>query len=346
MSKGVKSKAAIRIGSGLGEYPRPDLDVDSEELALGEYDLIPMLSESLNEDIQNSGYQNITDGSSISEKDIIGIAVEGSLDIDGYYEGLNQILESAFGAVSKTELATDEYEHVFTLADNISQSDGEIRRFTLGIDKETSLWVFRACLVRRLRVNYSISGGLSLTADLVCYDVTRSSTTNTSSDNWKYHPTYKNQMIKSYDNVDFSIDGTPVTIDNLSVDIDHNLNIPPKTIQSGKYIPEPVRTDYKNVSGGVSFPRYTDDNYLDDIYSVGTSNLVLEITGSDMGTNNKSFKIELPYTNFIRPSASVRGSSIISKNIDFECYAGSDIESEVKVTLVNRYPFNDLENER
>lgn len=339
---GAKAKAALHLGSGISEYPTPDAgNIGSEEQALGDYDLIPITSESITENIDLDGQPTINEQNGLSGEDILGINVSGNVSLEGHYEGLDQLLAAALGSKTLTNLTGDEYKHIYTPSRYLSQSDDTIRRFTLGIDKNVSIFVFRACMVNSIDFTYTISNGLDITADIVCCDVTRNSTKNTASDSWSYNPTYSNELILGQ-KADFEIDSTSVTINEFNLTIDNNLDTY-KTIQSGKYLAEPVREDgIVSVTGSFNFPKYENDNYFSDLYSEETMDLELTFTGSNMGTNDKKFIINIPYAKILNPKAPLNGAGKIPKNVEFKGYKGDSLNSAVQITTQNYYPYNRL----
>lgn len=341
MTQGASTKSALRFGSNIEAYPDAiNGNVASGEMTLGQYDLVPLLSENISEGINLSGYENINEQEGLSGEEIVGINVKGDIVLQGYYEGLDQLLTAALGSKTTTTLTANEYKHEYSLSRFLSRSDGVVRRFTLGMDKNVSIWIFRACMVNSIRLSYSISDGLEINANVICYDVTRNSTTNTSSDSWGYNPNFKNKKIKGID-ATFEIDNTQVKIDGLKLNINNQLEVG-ETIQSKQYISEPTCNGIRSISGTINFPRYENNDYINDLYSEDTNNLKLTLTGDSMGTNDRKLIIESPFTKMLQPKANINGADGMTKSFDFKSYKGSSLASPINLTTQNHYPYNDI----
>ena len=343
MASGVISKSALRFGSNLGQYPVETSGTD--ELLLGAYDMINLLNENITGTPQNEREPNLLGEIGFTSRDLIGIDFGGDITIEGQYEGLNQLFTAAFGALSKTQVSTNEYSHVYTLSSAVSQVDGIPRRVTIGFDKKTSLWIARACMIDKMTLNYNIASGLNISATVIAYDLINDSSVNTSSSNWKIINTYNSEKIMGHQ-LGFTIDSADETIQSFTISINNHLEVPDKTIQSGLYIPEPVMKDYREVTGTISFPRYTTDDYLLDKYSSTTRALSFVFTGQLMDTINKSLTISLPKAKFQNSNIPISSPGGIKKTLEFECFKSVGSSDMITAELRNRYPYNDILGER
>ena len=302
---GIKSKAAFRLN-------KPDLNVDLSPTTngavvtvyptsvavaaagaqrMGPYDLLPLLSETFTENYDFDDDMTLIGKAGIGGHDAVSKAINGSIELQGTYLGLDNILAATFG-MCKTEY--DQYPQynesqsgddpmtgttsagstATTLQDdNVSQfvagnigewvriadsgdaTEGQVRRITaradadnmtitpawtsnpgagsdyqiargffsqyecatnmhvvthdsltplystessgnssdvrlnfgtLCFDKTVGIWEYRGVMVNSLTFNYNIKSGLTLTADLIAYDLDLSSSVNTASTTWDY----------------------------------------------------------------------------------------------------------------------------------------------------------------
>lgn len=102
---GSLSKAAFRIeggavsGTGLQAttYPTTEATADAEEVLLKSSDLIPLISESISENRTFLVDNVITGSPGAASMDEVGIFVTGSLELAGFYDGLDAIIACAMG---------------------------------------------------------------------------------------------------------------------------------------------------------------------------------------------------------------------------------------------------------
>ena len=72
-------------------------DSDCEEMELGEYNLIPLLSETVVEQIERKNSETLLGKAGIESSDIISEMTSGDLALAGHYEGLDQIFAMTLG---------------------------------------------------------------------------------------------------------------------------------------------------------------------------------------------------------------------------------------------------------
>jgi len=330
MSSGVLSKSALRLGGNLSHYPDNQTYLSNEdELQLGEYDLIPLTTESISEDADYSGAETINEGYSLATQDKLTTRVSGNMNVWGWYGGLDQLLSASLGEYNTSELTTGEYEHIYTIDDELTD------RFTLGIDKKTELFVYRGCKVNSLGIDFSIENGIELQANVQAFDVTRDSSTNTSSDSWDV--VSRDKIIEHQG--EFYLDGSNIKIVDFTIDIGNGLDYT-TTIQSGEGVSEPLRNDMVTVEGEITFARFEDTGLFSDFYNGKVSDLKLEFVGPNMGSNDKKFVINIPYAKHKSPRAPVTGESKIPYSFSFTGLRGTSLSSPVKVTTINEYPYN------
>lgn len=106
---GAFSKAAFRIESDRGlvnaTYPTTVAEADTEEVLLKSSDQINLLSESLKENLTFEQDVTLLGTPGIPNTDLVSILPTGSLEIRGFYDGLDAIIAAAMGF--EKPLATD-----------------------------------------------------------------------------------------------------------------------------------------------------------------------------------------------------------------------------------------------
>lgn len=98
---GTLAKAAFRLGSDQGmanaSYPISEATADAEETRLGGSDLIPMLSESMDEGVSVSFDETLIGTPAATGGSITSILPVGGVEIAGFYDGLDALLFAALG---------------------------------------------------------------------------------------------------------------------------------------------------------------------------------------------------------------------------------------------------------
>ncbi len=98
---GVLAKAAFRLGSDQGmvnaAYPTDEAGADAEETRIGGSDLIPLLSESIDEGVNLSFDETIIGSPAISGGDKVSILPSGGLDAAAFYDGLDALIFAVLG---------------------------------------------------------------------------------------------------------------------------------------------------------------------------------------------------------------------------------------------------------
>lgn len=98
---GANAKAAFRLGSDqgmvTGDYPTTVVEADNEETLLKSSDLLPLMSESLEENHQFEPVATLLGGAGIEDTDKMAIEPAGGLVLAGFYDGLDAIIAAAMG---------------------------------------------------------------------------------------------------------------------------------------------------------------------------------------------------------------------------------------------------------
>ncbi len=465
---GVLTKTAGRIGSDNGlqsaAYPVSIATADAEEVVLGAYDLMPMKSESLTENVEKETYPSLIGAAGVVTDDIVAIKTAGDLELAGCYDGLDILFACALGAehynspdwevgTQKTEVdcaldstgkigtmnalnivagdndkwikwdtsgasytnegqvrhissvdagantitfldalsikpadnqgivIADEFKHLYECSNKMQMEDWDqlyaayfttgightddqiLRWFTLGVEKHTSMWVFRAVYVNTLTFNYSIKSGLSITANLIAYDITRSSTTNTADTTWDWSKSDKMESINERimgddvvfqlaDYVNTGFDSDQVGIAEFSLVINNNLVSDHQDSVSGLRIQSPVRSGHRTVTGTLKRNRYDSDANLTDFIGNSWKMLEAKFTGTSMGTATKQLNLYLPRVKLTAGGAPIGGPGSIPIDFSFSAFNGIEAVtgfptatittpySQIMIETQNRNPFS------
>lgn len=262
--------------------------------------------------------------------------------------------------------AADDDASSFTYATGGVGTSGDnlLRRLTLGIDKQTSIWVFRAVMVNSITLSWQAQQGLILDTNLVAFDVTRSSSANTSSSGWDWSPSGKmeslNQRIifhhgtfriKDYDSGGLA-SGDKLGIKSFNLTINNNLIADDQDTVSGIRNKEPARNGLREVSGSFELARYNTDTFHTDLGADTIKMADMKFTGESMGNNNKALNIYLPRFKITNSPSPVPGKQVLDQTVEFKCLNGTeDITgfpaatitspySPVLIETINRCPFN------
>lgn len=98
---GVLAKAAFRLGSDQGmvnaDYPTNETTADAEETRIGGGDLVPLLSESLEEGVNVDFDETIIGSPAVTGGDNTMIMPSGGSELAGFYDGLDALFFAAMG---------------------------------------------------------------------------------------------------------------------------------------------------------------------------------------------------------------------------------------------------------
>ena len=98
---GTQAKLGFRGESDNGlvsaVYPTTEATADAEEAVLGSSDLVPFLSESVNEEHQWEFDETLIGVAAINNMDRVGILGSGTIEVQGMYDGLDALIAMAMG---------------------------------------------------------------------------------------------------------------------------------------------------------------------------------------------------------------------------------------------------------
>jgi hypothetical protein len=329
---GFSSKTAWRREGLQSAYGTP--------AECGAGDQIPLISESLSPEITKEPDNTIRHKAGVGGSEITGKGVQGSIEIEAVYRGIESILASALGLCNYSEspvlIATGVYKHAIEPAENIHSQEWEagdgvlpesglqagdqkIRRGTLCIDKGVSIWEHASTMIQALTIKGD-SKGVRIVLELIPYKLDRASAVNTSSAAWTIPGDDWLSIlfqdlafwIGDYSTENALTSGNAIGISAFEVKLQNALKIERDSV-SGLYIAEPRRDGKRQVTGSFSMPRYESDAFLADCASQTAKMAMLKFTGSQIGSTgyNRTAWLWLPTLKFDKVDAPIGGQGII-----------------------------------
>jgi hypothetical protein len=329
---GFSSKFAWAKEGDQSDYGTP--------IECGANDQIPVLTEGVAQDVQKELDNVIRNKAGYGGSDVIGRLLGGDVSIEAVYRGLESIICSALGfcnySASPELIAAGVYKHTFEPANNLHTQhwlagdgilagsgylagDQKVRRGTLVVDKRVSLWEYISTMVQTMTIKGN-SKGVTIDCTMLPYNLDRASAVNTTSASWSI-PNDDWESILFQDMVLWINDYSAITaldsddaigISEFEIKIENNLG-QVQDSQSGLYIAEPRRTAKRRVTGSFTFPRYENDDFLDDLSDQSELMAMMRFTGSEIGATGEyhMFWIWLPTIKFDTVDAPVSGPGLI-----------------------------------
>lgn len=330
---GFSSKAAWKKEGEQSDYGTPIECVANDQF--------PLLTEGLSRDVEKELDNVIRHKAGYGASDVISKLVGGSVTMEAVYRGMESIIVTALGfcnySASPETVAAGVYKHTFEPANNIHTQgwgagdgvlagsgllagDQKVRRGTLCVDKSVSIWEFISTMINTITIKGD-SKGVSIDLDMIPYNLDRASAINTSSASWSiYNSDWESILFQDLVLwIDDYSAGSPLTsadakgISEFEIKIENNMG-QIKDSLSGLYIAEPRRTEKRKVTGSFTFPRYENDDFLDDLSAQTALMAMLKFTGSEIGATGyyRTFWIWLPTIKFDKVDAPLGGPGLIS----------------------------------
>ena len=335
---GFSSKAAWKREGLQSAYGTP--------IACGAGDQVPLITESLSPEVAKEFDFPIRHKAGMGGSDIVGKGVQGSIEIDAVYRGIEYILVSRTGmcnySASPALIAAGVYKNTFELADNLHTEswcagdgvlagsgllagDQKVRRGSLCIDKSVSLWEHSSTMIQTLTIKGDAKG-VRIVLELVPYKLDRASAVNTTSAAWDIPGTDWLSLlfpdlvfwIGDYSTSVALGSGNAVGISAFEVKLQNKFTIERDSL-SGLYIAEPRREGKRLVTGSFSIPRYESDTFLGDMNLQTRKMALLKFTGSQIETSGyyRTFWIWLPTLRFDKVDAPIGGAGLIATTHTF-----------------------------
>ncbi len=345
---GFSSKTAWKREALQSDYGTPS--------ACGAGNQAPLISESLNPDLTKEPDTTIRNKAGAGQADVTGKGVQGGIEIEAVYRGIESIFSSALGfcnySGSPATIAAGVYKHTVELGENLHAEsweagdgvlansgllagDKKVRRGTLCIDKAISIWEHASAMIQTITIKGD-SKGVRIALDLAPYALDRASAVNVSSAAWDIPGTdwlsilFQDLVlwIGDYSTSTALDSSNAIGVNAFEIKLENKLKIERDSL-SGLYIAEPRREAKRIVTGSFAIPRYENDDFLDDLDDQAAKMAMLKFTGSQIGVTGhyRTLWIWLPMIRFDKVDAPVKGPTLIPVTCTFtaELYGGDDV---------------------
>jgi hypothetical protein len=337
---GYKSKTAWKKEPTQGAYGTP--------VECGANEQMPLITEGLARNIEKELDNVIRHKAGHGSSDVLGKVVEGGVTMEAVYRGIESVLVSALGFCDYTDspetVAAGVYKHTIELAENLHTEswaagdgilagsgylagDNKVRRGTLCIDKDVSIWEYISTMIDTLTIRGDASG-IRIEMDMIPYDLDRASSVNTSTAAWTIPNDDWDSIL--FQDLDMWIDvysaGTALSsadavgISEFEIKLENGLKREKDSL-SGLYIAEPRRDQKRRVTGSFTFPRYENNDFLDDLDDQTAMMAMLRLTGPEIASTGENHIawIWLPTFKFDTVAAPVRSSGLLTVTHAFTC---------------------------
>ena len=441
---GTKAKAAFRLGSDAGiingAYPTTEATADTQETVLDGYDQIPLANESITEGRENEVGETLLGTPAVSHHDQVAIMPGGSVELHGFYDGLDQILAAVMGyehpgtdaapispdytkgtaeiagtckgtqdsthlndttstpfsagdvgkfiqlygansaagqirritayvntgsvtigtawdvtptADSTTYRVSQEFQHFYELSKQLQDelwtseyaaypttgvggaTDKIIRHGTLGFQKyATKPWVWRGCYINSITFNFSARSGMTISLDVVPFNLERDSATNATTTGWGFSESAlfspaENERIlfnhlsgSGYLRIGEFGEGVMDSTDeygisDFSITLNNNLKVDDQDANTGDYRVEPARGNHREVTGSFTLPRYASDTFQDWASDQDILMAHIKFAGSTISTIARAFEIFIGSFKLESPAAPISGAEPVKQTYSF-----------------------------
>lgn len=339
-SAGFKTKTVWRKEDTQDAYGTP--------IECGAGHQVPLVSENLAPEIEKQLDNVIRYKSGYGASDVLSRQVSGDMTLDAVYRGVESILVAGLGfadyTASPETVAGGVYKHTFEVADQLHTEswaagdgilagsgylagDNKVRRGSVCIDKNVSIWEYISTMVNTLSITGDAKG-VRLGLDLIPYNLDRASAVNTDASTWSIPNTDWESVL--FQDAELWIDdysaGTALTsadavgISGFEIKLDNQMVIE-KDSRSGLYIAEPQRTGKRLVTGSFTFPRYTNDTFLNHLDDQTAQMAMLKFTGSEIESTGyyHTLWVWLPTFKFDKIDAPTGGPGMLTVSHEFTC---------------------------
>ena len=309
-------------------------------------DKIPFISESLIEEYERLTSEWLDGHSGYRPSDQGGKKVQGAFSCNLVYD-----LKSGSEFVG-TDLPLAQVMGGFyfdTVLENsqITLSNDLLKFATIALLKgdtgsANSLWEFISAMGKGLTIEGDALKDVRATFDWICYNVRRSSCTNTATDLTTLPTLTPNRLLFSDITFRIATDFSDalaatdkLTISKFSLKLNNNLTdaefgSPENTGHTDAQLTlQPKRNGFREVTFAITLPRYNADTWLDA--QAGNSPVQADLKFTD-GTYN--FYIYLPNMNVTKVSAPIGGPGTFPMEVEFKCFRGAEYNSGAGNTVM------------
>lgn len=251
------------------------------------------------------------------------IDASGDMEANLRYEGLMLPLAIALGEAGVPSLLTDGYEHVLNSADNIYDLF-----MTLAIDKITKIHTFPSVKVTGFTIRGTQGGYLMVTFNLLANTMDPDSSVTTLSS--VTVPMQCGNIVFNNGTFLLKDQGGAAPADPGDKVLPSEFEIAFSRNETGDYvangtreITEPSADGKPEVTCSLTFPRYTDSRFIEDLFAMQEHEMIATWVGDlivpPSGTDSYTFQIELPRMVILDADAAVGGLGKIPTTINYRC---------------------------
>jgi len=275
-SIGILSKAAFKKDAGLSPASTYPVTPGATDMSAGHQ--VPFTSESIALALERSRDPSLIGSGGATPSDIIGEKAAGSLEARLRYRGLERLMMIAMGFEqpddSPANLGTGTaYAHLFELDDHLMTeawaagerdagawaNDRKVRRGQLGFYRQPNDIVWQSVMVNKMTLSAQPSE-VKMAFDLIGYDKVGPGSYNHA--NWTLPTGSIAQALFTQMTFKLGLRAggagslSTIGVSNLELALDNKLKGDDQDTDSGANIIEPCRSDMRDVTLKVEFPRY------------------------------------------------------------------------------------------
>lgn len=309
-SLGFLGKAAFRKDRGLyGAGPVITYPQTPGAADLAATHMLPFDAESMGKAIERSQDVALVGAGRPEPTDIIKMTPAGSVGGSLRYQGWERLMLCAMGYENPQDSpvqlgVTSAYAHLFELDDTLqdetwraneldgytptSTYDKKVRRGMLGLAKQVNDWVWQSVMVNKMTLSGN-NDEVKINFDLAGYDLVKGAY---NSANWTLPVGSTAQSLFQQAEVKIGPYGggagamTIYEPSSFELVLDNKLKTDDFTTESGPNIIQPVRSDFREVSFKIEFPRYyTLLDLFQSLFDLDTEHMIsIVLTGPQIGS--------------------------------------------------------------
>ncbi len=285
MSGALSKAAMVKYPQDIASYEAMEYIEASAAAALADAAAtgIPLISESITTAMELDEAPIISGRAAPSKGELIGITCSGDITTAVAYENLDLLFAMALGFEHPDESPATEltyYRHVYEVDPKIELTpwtldedrtpgawdtdDQKVRAFIFAISKDQSDHWINGTMVNSMALNFGI------TESNIVFNVAGRSTHqgDLTNANWQGIDSMRRAVFPQATVKLSSTDGvamaeTEICVSELTINFNNNLKVDDRSTCSDEYIMEPVRNAFTEITGSVTFPRYTSDDVLE-----------------------------------------------------------------------------------
>lgn len=286
--------------------------------------LIPATEESITHEIQMIENAVLEGKASKRTADLGLVVIGGGFKTDLDYYNSGALLTAAMGVATGT---------VYTFEDNL----GDILR--MEIEKSVSRWRINSLKIQRMVIEATKGGIFTVTFDIIGMTPTRSATafpslSLTTPARVRFSNSTSNSYFRLGDQADALTSSDNQGIEMIRFTVNNNLKADDATNES-RYVLEPLRNGFRDVSLGIKLPRYSADT-LTDWKDAGT-----KLQAAMYCTNgSKSILFEMPELIITGGlGVNVPGPQVLTQDLTMTAYRNTSntpmaaITDELRITI-------------